>query len=108
MIGPLAAASWVTAFANTDQTIYREPARPQHPRPPQAALLNAPSALSVAGGWRGEQGKLRALPLRDRSIARSIDFAINPLRTVDPSVAAVRETLTERVRLATREVLSAD
>ena len=53
-----------------------------------------------------ERGELRALTVRDPSITRSIDLVINPLRRIDPSVAAVRKTLTEMVRLGTREVSS--
>ena len=50
-----------------------------------------------------ERGELRALTVGHPASARAIDLAINPLRRVDPSVVAVRETLTELVRLRTRE-----
>lgn len=51
-----------------------------------------------------ERGELRALAVGDPAITRSIDLAINPLRRIDPSVAAVRRTLTEMVRLRMEEV----
>ena len=46
-----------------------------------------------------DRGELRAISIENPTITRSIDLALNPLRKLNPSVAAIRKSLIEMVRV---------
>ena len=46
-----------------------------------------------------ERGELRAVPIEGPAITRSIDLVTNPLRKLNPSVAAVGRSIAQMVRM---------